>query len=826
MKRLISVGRRVAWVAAASVVAGVVAGTVGVLPAAADGEEVSVADASVAEGASGAATMLFTVTLTRSGCDTACAPVEVSYSTASNFSAGPGSDYLTSSGTLSWGADESGPKTIGIPVAGDSLPEPNETFQLNISSSSAAVTDPQAVGTITNDDVAPPPNSISARGYVIRESGPSNVANVGLVLSNFQNFPVQVTFHTADGTAEAGEFDYQPVFSGTVTIPAGSSTGTAAITIHNDGTFEPSETFDVVIDHAQGITIHDATGTVTIVADGDPQPSISVGDVIELEGSGDTASAVQIGLSNPSSETITVDWATADGTATAGSDYTAASGTATFPPGSWTAETDDITVHGDTTYEPDEAFVVNLSNPVNATIDDGQVVWNLLNDDAQPSISVGDVTETEGDSGTKAFDFTVSLSNPSFETIGVSYATADGTAKADDYTSASGTLTFQPGDTAKHVLVQVAGNAFYEPDETFNLSLSAPVNATISDATATGTIQNDDSQEFSVSDASVTEGDEGTANATFTVSLLSPATSALSVQYATATDTATSADFQSRSGTVTFAAGQSSKTITVAVKSDVIDEPTETFFVNLSNPSNFDIADGTGEGTITDNDPTPGLSIGDVTLVEGNSGTTTKAVFQLSLSNPSSQYVSVDYDTDNGTATAPGDYKARTGTRVFQPGQTTKTITVPVVGDNTQESNETFTVSLLDPDNAEIVDGEGLGTITDNDAPTISINNPTTVEGNTGTKNLTFTVTLSHAATSTITVQFATADGTAVAPADYTAKSGTLTFTAGQLSKTIAVAIKGDLAVEPNETFFVNLSNPTNATIADDQGIGTINNND
>ena len=99
-------------------------------------------------------------------------------------------------------------------------------------------------------------------------------------------------------------------------------------------------------------------------------------------------------------------------------------------------------------------------------------------------------------------------------------------------------------------------------------------------------------------------------------------------------------------------------------------------------------------------------------------------------------------------------------------------------------------------------------------------------EGNSGTTNAVFTVTLSAASTSTVTVDYATANGTATAGSDYTAGTGTLSFAAGTTSKTITVAVTGDTAVEPNETFVVNLTNAVGATIADAQGVGTITNDD
>lgn len=331
---------------------------------------------------------------------------------------------------------------------------------------------------------------------------------------------------------------------------------------------------------------------------------------------------------------------------------------------------------------------------------------------------------------------------------------------------------------------------------------------------------------LSVADASITEGDAGTSDLSFVITLDSAFGESVSVSYSTSADTATGADFVPKSGTLTFAPGQVTKTVTVAVKGDDIDEPDERLDFALTAPAGASIADGQATGTIMDNDSTPEISVEDAVVTEGTGGST-NMVFKVSLSNPSSAYVVVDYTTSDGSATAPADYQARSGTKVFQPGQAQKSISVPVTGDAVQEPTETFFLNLLDPDNADLARGQGLGTITDDDAPTISISNAQVTETNSGTnRTMTFTVTLNHAASGTVTVAYATANGTAVAPADYTAKSGTVTFTAGVVTQTVKVTVKGDNTNEPDETFVLNLSSPTNATIADGQGVGLIVDND
>ena len=263
---------------------------------------------------------------------------------------------------------------------------------------------------------------------------------------------------------------------------------------------------------------------------------------------------------------------------------------------------------------------------------------------------------------------------------------------------------------------------------------------------------------------------------------------------------------------------------------DTTVEPNETFLVNLSDPSGATILDAQGVGTITNDDTAalPTLSISDVSVTEGNFGTKT-ATFVVTLSAAASGTVTVGYSTANGTATAGSDYVAKSGTLTFTAGQTTKTIAVVVTGDTTVEPNETFTVNLASPTGATILDAQGVGTIVNNDGaalPTLAIGDVSVTEGNSGTTTATFTATLSAAASSTVTVNYATANGTATAGTDYVGQSGTLTFTAGQTTKTIAVVVNGDITVESNETFSVNLTGAVGATLADAQGVATIANDD
>jgi serine protease AprX len=329
---------------------------------------------------------------------------------------------------------------------------------------------------------------------------------------------------------------------------------------------------------------------------------------------------------------------------------------------------------------------------------------------------------------------------------------------------------------------------------------------------------------LSVADTSMTEGTAGTRPATFTVSLSQAAAAPISVLYATEDGSATApADYSVAAGSVTFTPGQVTKTVTVQISGDTLVEQNEFFFVKLSSASGATIADSHGRGTILNDDAMAALSVGDVRIVEGSAA----ATFRVTLSHASDVPVVANFLTENGTASAPGDYGASAGTVSFAPGEVAKTITIPVVADRVDEVDEMFALTVVGPVNATIADGEGTATIADDDPPPgIAIGNARTREPDCCSRRARFIVRLSAPSALTIRVRFATANGTARAPGDYRGLSGTLTFLPGRTSAIVSVRVRGDRRRERNETFFVKLSAPVSATIVDGRGRGLIVNND
>jgi Calx-beta domain/FG-GAP-like repeat/FG-GAP repeat len=331
-------------------------------------------------------------------------------------------------------------------------------------------------------------------------------------------------------------------------------------------------------------------------------PSLTIDDVRMTEGDGGTTNAVlAVRLSAASGQVVSVAYATADGSATAPADYAARSGPLSLPSGTTTV-TVSVPVVGDLLDEGDETLVVRLSNAAGAIIGDAQASVTVVDDDPPPAIWIDDVTLAEGETGTTPAAFTLSLSAPSGRVVSVAAATADGTAVAgEDYAAAAWTVVMPPGVTAAPLHVSVRGDRVWEADESFVVSLSAPMNATLADTQGAGTIVNDDAQGLSIADLDVVEPASGTRSALFTVTLSPPSAGIVTVGYSTSGLTAAAgSDYESISGTLTFDPGVTTRSIAVTVRADALAEGVETFRVDLSGPSGAAIAHGQAVGRIHD----------------------------------------------------------------------------------------------------------------------------------------------------------------------------------------------------------------------------------
>lgn len=328
---------------------------------------------------------------------------------------------------------------------------------------------------------------------------------------------------------------------------------------------------------------------------------------------------------------------------------------------------------------------------------------------------------------------------------------------------------------------------------------------------------------------------EGSGAMAVTAELSGPAGLDVTVPYTVGGTAGNPDDYTIAPSPLVIPAGATTGDIVITAVDDPLDEEDETVVVTMGTPTNADLgATSEHTATIQDDDDPPAISIDEVLpFPEGSSGGTTSATFTVTLSAASGLPITVDYDTQEGTATQPEDFTYTSGTLTFLPGDTQEEISVPIVGDSIDEdgftpSPETFSVLLSNNSpNSSISDGLSVGSIADDDdPPSITVNDISITEGDSGASTAVFSVTLSNPSSLEVTVDYETVEGTAVEPEDFTSTSGTLTFTPDDTIQTISVPIIGDEVHEDLEDFTVELSNETNASIFIGVGNGEINDND
>ena len=466
-----------------------------------------------------------------------------------------------------------------------------------------------------------------------------------------------------------------------------------------------------------------------------------------------------------------------------------------------------------------------------------------------PTLSISNVTANEGDSpgcvGTN-FNFTVTASSPApAGGITFTYSTADGTATlADgDYTQViAGSASIAAAATTGTATVVVGCDKNAEANEDFTVNLLDGVDYDLgAPSTATGTINDDDTPTVTVADVAIVEGDSGTQNLTFTVQLDREAPAGgFGYNFDTSDGSATAGiDYVGIIGAAGgIIAGSSSSLHVVTINGDTDIESNETFTFTLSAASPVAATgnDFVATGTIQNDDfpTTPTFVVSDASdVTEDNGQGVVTASFLITLAPAPAGPVSLDVATLAGTAGA-GDFTALpTTTLSFGPGTLTQVVNVTILADTVLEATERFTLEASNATGGALIgDGTGQVDIIDDDInQSLSIGDLAINEGDVGSSTASFTVSLAAPVPvgyGSVTVNFATANNTAIAPSDYTSNSGTVTFLEGESNHSIPVTIIGDLTAETDETYFVNLSNATgtNVSIGNPQATGTITDDD
>ena len=932
----------------------------------------TISDVQVGEGDG---TAVVEVTLTPVSVET----VKVNYATA-NATATAGEDYTATNGTLTFDPGVTS-RDFSVLITEDPADEDDETFAVTLSNPvNATIGDATGEVTIGDDDQAPgPPRDLSA------EAGDSMVR-------------LSWSPPADSGTAAVTEYQYR--------YAAGSAAYPETWTDISDGAAAREITVgdltNNVVHRFQVRAVSNAGGgePAQTSATPRPPPSLTIGDVTIDESDG--PASVQVTLSRTSDSTVTVKYQTADGTATAGQDYTSVTGTLTFTPGMTSLDI-DVAIADDDVEEATETLTANLSDARNAVIRDATGQLQILDNDERPGPPQGLVADP--DDGRVKLSWTPPANSGSTPVTEYEYRYVAGpNAYPNTWVDVPG------GAGAREVTIRGLTNGIqyrFEVRAVNSTGGGEPAEVTATPATAPS---------LAISDGSADERDR---YAELTVTLGPPSTEVVTVGYTTVSGSATAGDdFEATDGTVTFAAGVTRQRIRIPIIADRIEERTESFTVVLRNATNADLADSIGQVLIDDDDEPPGrprglvaepgdgevtlrwfpptdsgstpitryeyryapdseeysgswtvapggagarqvvvgnltngtryrfqvravnrvgggppaevaavpetthlLTINDVEVGEGDA----TAVLHVTLTPASDQSVTVAFATANGTATMGEDYVAAAGTLTFPPNVTSQGISLDIVDDPADESNETFFVTLGNATNAVISDVTGQVTILDNDDPAVdppgrplqleaepgdgqvtlrwfpptnSGSTPITryeyryapdseeysgswtvapggagarqvvvgnltngtryrfqvravnrvgggppaevaavpetthlltindVEVGEGDATAVLEVTLTPASDQSVTVAFATANGTATMGEDYVAAAGTLTFPPNVTSQGISLDIVDDPADESNETFFVTLGNATNAVISDVTGQVTILDND
>ncbi len=676
-------------------------------------------------------TVVLTITANRVGDQNTT--IRVDFNTRDG-SAKAGADYLAASGTVTFNAGET-EKQIAVPITNDSIAEDSENFFVDLTNArnaTIAAGSGTATVTIADDDSSTSTLQFNPASYSVDETAGSVTLTV--VRSGELGRAVSVSFGTSDGTAAAGS-DYAAT-SGVLNFSAGQTQQTISVAIKDDTITEGSETFSVRLTNpSTGATLGgQSVATATILDNDGPVSTVQFNpkDYSVKETPGNSTVNLNVTLSrfgNPGAE-VKVNYVTSDGSANAGSDYQATRGTLTFGPGE-TQKQISVTVLDDNLVENSENFFVNLSDPSGAALGNDSGATVTIADDESPTASIGFTASSYNvDEGAGSVLLTVTRSGGLAFFATVNYATANGTAVAGrNYIATSGSLTFAPGDTSKTISVPIIDEGSVDPTLQFTVTLS-DANGTGfvgGQSTATVNILDNDANTFRFRSPTYTVGERGgSVTLTVDVQRSGDTTQETSVDYVTTDGSAQAgAKYTRTAGRLTFGANVNSQTITVPILDEPFIEGSTTFNVVLSNPlpaksENGNAASRLGSPsaavvTIVDDDARTFQFTSSNYLVANSSGSVTLTVTFGRAGTVDGTYT-VDYAASDGTAIAGRDYTSNSGTLTFQPGETSKTITVGIVQQPAGQPTRQFQVRLFNPSGGAV-----LGTPS---VATVSITNP------------------------------------------------------------------------------------------------------
>jgi hypothetical protein len=780
-----------------------------------------------------------TITVLRSGNRSGTATVQYAASAGTALPA----DFQPAAGTLTFGNNVAS-AAFTVKTTANTVVDGNRSVNVVLSnptglgamlgatsSATLNIVDEDTAGTV----------KLGAATYSVLESG----KNVGIVIqrSGGAASGVVVQFQTSDGTAHAGT-NYTGVNS-SVMFNAGETTKTVQVPITDTPVVDGSRNFTFALTGATPPSTVIGSPSSAVVTIGD----LDVAGSLQFSAATYTTSEPPVG---PGSVTITVtrtggmaggvtvNFATVDGSAKAGSDYTATSGTLTFGLGN-TSATFSIPILTDSLVEGDETVLLTLSSPGGGGTLGAQKTAVLTIKDSLPGVQFSAAGYSVAENAASA-TITVVRTGPAADVATVRYSTSDGTAKAGiSYKATSGALSFASGVTKATFTVPIIADKQVTNPLSVLLLLSSPSLSTalgpLSSAVLTiGNVDVGGSVKLASPTFSITEA---AGSAVITVSRTGGTAGGVTVDYE-ATDQPCGAppcpgkaqggfDYQAVSGTLTFGVGETTKTVLIPVTNDSQVNANRTFLVNLSNVQGGATLATPSSALVTIMDDDQGgvlqFSAPTYTVSEPATGTA-DATIKVTRTGSNLAGASVQFATSNGTATAGSDYTATATTLVFGAGETFKNVAVPILSGATAEGNETVNLTLSNPGGGATLGTPATAVLTIVDSESSARFSSATYSVTEGAA-ATITVVRGGPTTGTLKVDYTTSNGTATAGVDYSAKLGTLTFGPGVSTQTFSVSTLNNsdtvdgrtvtLALTPNGAGSV--ASPSSATL-------TINDND
>ncbi len=664
----------------------------------------------------------------------------IDYATADS-TALAGADYAATSGTLNF-ADGQISASFSVPITDDAVSEGLETFIVTLSNPLGVDLGSvdYAEVSILDDEPVLSGGSFQFSGSAYTVSEASAQISVPVTRVNGSTGSVTLVCATADSSALGGS-DYTTTQT-TLTFAEGETLKHCNIPILDDSSFENDESFMLGLSNLSG---NGVLGTPTLtqvtIQDDDPVPAagslqFSLSEFTQTE-SGGTA-IISVTRTGGTSGAVSVTYATADGTATAGEDYTAAGGTLSLANGEATGSF-SLTLLDDSTYEGDESVVLSLSQPTGGAVLGANASATLLIEDDDQTPAAGVLSFSLGEFSAEEFDGSVTISvtreGGSSGTAQVDYATSDETATAGiDYEVASGTLTFAEGELSKDFQVTLNDDGVYEGTETFRVTLSQAFGAVLGDNASVRVSLGDDDDPPAAGALEFTQGntqvDENGGSVTLSISRSGGSTGAVSVDYTTRDATAIAeSDYTFATGRISFADGETAtKTFQIAILDDAILEGDESFQVTLSNPQGGVVLGALQEALVSVADDEVNTAVSrlgfEITALSVSESSGTLNIV-IQRSDTVSGALTVDLSAASTAAVAGTDYNLTTGTLEFVDGESRKTLVLEIIDNTLQDGDKTLTLSLSNLTGSGTLDSAASSmqiTIVDDDsaAPTPS----------------------------------------------------------------------------------------------------------